>query len=171
MNNLIFALIIIFTIIIVYNIVMIVIIWNKRNKISLNEIYLIDTFYSKVNKIPALVEIMKKYTNHPDIFEDILYLHKLGIIYNIKSVYDLLELNLRIHKEFQFLMKLSAKIPELHRDWNFLYIRDYVVFYEKKIEKDINSLKKDFEDYNNLIRKKNFSILWFLFYVQEKLVF
>jgi len=114
---------------------------------------------------------MKQYTNHPDIFEDILYLHKLGIIYNIKTIYDLLELNKKINREFQFLMKLSAKIPELHRDGNFLYIRNYVIFYENSLEKTIDTLNNDFASYNRLIKIKNLSILGFLFPFQEKMVF
>lgn len=150
---------------------MIYLIKNAYKNINAKETYIIEVFFWKVNKIPALVEIMKQYTNHPDIFEDILYLHKLGIIYNIKTIYDLLELNKKINREFQFLMKLSAKIPELHRDGNFLYIRNYVIFYENSLEKTIDTLNNDFASYNRLIKIKNLSILGFLFPFQEKMVF
>lgn len=155
----------------VYGIVMIFFIKIAFKKISIEEINIIETFFSKVNKIPALVEIMKKYTNHPDIFEDVIYLHKLGIIYSIKNIYDLLELNSRIHREFQFLMKLSAKIPELHRDGNFLYIRNYVIFYENNLEKNMHNLNSDFAKYNRLLKLKNLSIFGLLVPYQEKMVF
>jgi hypothetical protein len=99
-----------------YILVMLFLVKKSLAEIKSREIEILELFFLKVNKIPAIVEIMKKYTSHPDVFEDIIYLHKLSIIYNIVSIYDILELNQRIHREFQFLMKLSAKIPELHRD-------------------------------------------------------
>jgi hypothetical protein len=111
---------------------------------------------------------MRRYTRHPDIFEDIIYLHKMWIIYNIESIYDLLDLNQRIHREFQFLMKLSAKIPTLHRDWNFLYIRNYVIFYENSLEKKIWSINYLLHKYNKLIKIKNISIFWFLIPIKPK---
>ncbi|MDD2566272.1 MAG: hypothetical protein PHZ26_05965 [Candidatus Gracilibacteria bacterium] len=171
MSPFIIVLLLIVGVIVIFNITMIVLIKIAIKKINAEEANIIETFFSKVNKIPALVEIMKKYTNHPDIFEDILYLHKLGIIYSIKNIYDMLELNSRTHREFQFLMKLSAKIPELHRDGNFLYIRNYVIFYENNLEKNINSINNNFAGYNRLLKIKNLSILGLLIPYQEKMVF
>ena len=101
--------------IILYNAVVLLKIKSVSKKVRQRENKIIDLFYSKVNKIPPLVELMRNSTKHEDIFEDIIYLHKLGIIYNVRSIYDILEINDKIHKEFQFLMKLSAKIPNLHR--------------------------------------------------------
>ena len=171
MNPIFLVLISIVLVILIYIAIIIYFINNTKKRINIKETDTIETFFAKVNKIPALIEIMKKYTNHPDIFEDILYLHKLGIIYNVQSIYDILELNQKIHREFQFLMKLSAKIPELHRDGNFLYIRNYIIFYEKNLEKNIDSINNDFAKYNRLLKIKNLSILGFLLPFQEKMVF
>lgn len=143
---------------------------NSLSKtIKEKEIEVISLFFWKINKIPASVEIMKKYIRFEGVFEEIIYLHKLWIIYNIKSIYDLLDLNNRIHKEFIFLMKLSAKIQELQIDWNFLYVRNYVVFYEKNIEKEIEKIDILIKKYNRYIKLKNFSIIWFLWPKDEKI--
>jgi hypothetical protein len=77
MNDIILALIAIFGIIALYNIIVIVFLSSVRKKILSLESEIIELFYSKVNKIPAIVEIMRRYTRHPDIFEDIIYLHKM----------------------------------------------------------------------------------------------
>lgn len=161
---------VIFWILVIYNIIIIIILRVSLKKINAKENKIINTFFDKVNKIPALVEIMRRYTNHPDIFEDIIYLHKLWIIYNIKNIYDILELNYRIHREYQFLMKLSIKIPELHKNGNFLYIRNFIIFYEKDLEKEINNISNDFTKYNWLIKLKNLSIVWMIIPFDDKIV-
>ncbi|EKE27496.1 MAG: hypothetical protein ACD_3C00198G0010 [uncultured bacterium (gcode 4)] len=168
MNNFIIISISILVIIALYNAIVLIILRSVWKRILHLEWEIIESFFSKVNKIPAVVEIMKRYTRHPDIFEDIIYLHKMWIIYNIESIYDLLDLNQRIHREFQFLMKLSAKIPELHRDGNFLYIRSYVIFYENQVERKIWEINAFLHSYNKLIKIKNISIFGFLFSIKEK---
>ncbi len=134
------------------------------------EEYIIELFFGKVNKIPALIEIMKKHVKNSDTFTEIIYLHKLWIIYNIKSIYDLLDLNNRLQKEFSFLMKISAKTPALQRDWNFLHIRNYIMFYESNLKTWIEMYNLKIEKYNRLIWLKNASLLGFLIPIQEKIV-
>jgi len=51
---------------------------RKQGKIIKNEENeIISLFFSKVNKLPAFIEIMKKYVNYPDVFEELIHLHKL----------------------------------------------------------------------------------------------
>lgn len=169
MNELIKISLVILWIIAIYNAIIVFVIKNKSKKIDIKESYIIDLFFSKVNKIPAFIEIMKQYTNYPDIFEDIIYLHKLSIIYNIKSIYDILELNQRINRELQFLSKLGLKINNLNKDWNYIYIKNYLWFYDNDIEKEISKISDDFESFNRLIALKNISILWFLIPIDKKI--
>lgn len=170
MRELIYVISSILAFIIIYNLVLFIIISLAIKRIKHKENEIIELFLSKINKVPSLVEIMKKYTNHPDIFEDTIYIHKLGIIYNIQSVYDLLETNFRLDREFQFLMNLSAKIKELHKDGNFLYIRNYIIFYKNNIDKRFKEINVDFEKYNRLVKLKNISILWLLIPFREKII-
>jgi len=170
MKELIYIVSWIFAFIIIYNLVIFIIIKLALKRIKHKESEIIELFFSKINKVPSLVEIMKKYTNHPDIFEDTIYIHKLWIIYNIHSVYDLLEPNFRLDREFQFLMNLSAKIKELHKNGNFLYIRNYIIFYKNNIDKRFKEINIDFEKYNKLVKLKNISILWLIIPFQEKII-
>ena len=167
-NKLLFLLILVWFLILYHAFVLIKI--RKQGKIIKNEENeIISLFFSKVNKLPAFIEIMKKYVNYPDVFEELIHLHKLWIIYNISSIYDLLSLNSRINKEFIFLMKLSAKIQDIHKDWNFLYIKNYILFYEKDIEKEISEISSKIENYNKLLKIKNYFIIWLLFPISEKI--
>lgn len=171
MKDLIYVILGFLGILIIYNFVIVLLIRHSIRKIKIKDREIIELFISKINKIPALVEIMKKYTNHPDIFEDTIYIHKQWIIRNIKSVEDLRELNFRLHREFQFLMNLSAKIRELHRDGNFLYIRNYIIFYENNINKLLKEGNVHLDKYNQLVKYKNISILWLIIPYREKIVF
>lgn len=154
----------------IYLIIVFVLILNLSKKIKNREGIIIELFFHKVNKIPALIELMKKYTRHPDVFGDLLYLHKLWIIYNIESIYDLLDLNYKIHREFTFLIKLAYKIPEITSKWNFHYIKNKIGYIEENLEKELNILNIDFNKFNRLIKLKNISIIWMLFDFDEKIV-
>ena len=126
---------------------------------------IISLYKEKIDKIPAFIEIMSKKTAYKDIFLEIIHLHKVAIISNIWSIYDILENNSRIHREFLFLMKVSARMRDLNTNGNFLYIRNFIIFYENTISKEILFLDSDIERYNRLLQKKDLTIvgLFFLF--------
>lgn len=124
---------------------------------------IIALYKEKIDKVPAFIEIMSKHTTHKDIFLELTHLHKIAIISNISSIYDLLENNGRIHREFLFLMKVSARVQGLHKNGNFLYIRDFIIFYENTISKELLFLNSDIERYNELLHKKNLTIIGLLF--------
>jgi hypothetical protein len=102
---------------------------------------------------------MKLHTVHGDICTEMIRLHRAAIVSRTESVYDFLELNSRIQREFSFLMKVSAKIQDLHRDGNFLYIRDFLMFYEMNMTRMIESYNRSVTDYNRLIVYKNYSLI------------
>lgn len=124
---------------------------------------IIALYKEKIDKVPAFIEIMSKNTAHKDIFLELTHLHKIAIISNVSSIYDLLENNGRIHREFLFLMKVSARMQGLHKNGNFLYIRDFIIFYENTISKELLFLNSDIEKYNALLHKKNLTIIGLLF--------
>ncbi len=138
----------------------IVILWKK---IDAEEQKIITLYREKIDKIPAFIEIMRKYTPYNDIFLELTHLHKIAIISNISSVYDILEINSRIHREFLFLMQVSTKIHHLNRDGNFLYIRDFITFYEGQIAKEFLYFGTNIDRYNALLNKKNFTLIGLLF--------
>ncbi len=136
---------------------------SLRKSIQEREGKIIWLYEDKINKIPALIEIMSKYTSYTDIFIEIIHLHKIAIISRTNSIYDLLENNGRIHREFLFLMKVSAHIWQLHKDGNFLYIRDFIIFYESTINKELLYLDSDIIAYNRVVQRKNLTLIGLVF--------
>lgn len=134
-----------------------------RKKIDAQEQKIITLYREKIDKIPAFIEMMRKYTPYNDIFLELTHLHKIAIISNISSVYDILEINSRIHREFLFLMQVSTKIHNLNRDGNFLYIRDFITFYEDQMNKEFLYFGANIDRYNSLLNKKNLTIIGILF--------
>lgn len=134
-----------------------------RKKIDAQEQKIITLYREKIDKIPAFIEMMRKYTPYNDIFLELTHLHKIAIISNISSVYDILEINSRIHREFLFLMQVSTKIHNLNRDGNFLYIRDFITFYEDQMNKEFLYFGTNIDHYNSLLNKKNLTIIGILF--------
>lgn len=130
---------------------------------------IISLYREKIDKLPALIEIMSKNTDHKDIFLEAIHLHKIAIISNVVSIYDLLENNSRIHREFLFLMKISVRLPNMHKNGNFLYIRDFIIFYESTIAKELLFLDSDIERYNKLLQKKDFTIIGLLFPFKKRM--
>ncbi|MDD5376795.1 MAG: hypothetical protein PHH16_01630 [Candidatus Gracilibacteria bacterium] len=130
---------------------------------------IISLYKEKIDKIPAFIEIMSKHTAYKDIFLELIHLHKVAIISHVGSIYDLLENNSRIHREFLFLMKVSARIQDLHRNGNFLYIRDFIIFYENTLSKELLFLNSDIECYNRLLQKKNLTIVGLLFPFKKRM--
>lgn len=123
----------------------------------------------KIDKIPAFVEIMSKHTAYKDIFLELIALHRIAIISNVSSIYDILESGSRIHREFLFLMKVSTKIRDLNRDGNFLYVRDFIIFYENTIAKELLFLNRDIEQYNSLIRKKDLTLVGLFLHYKKRM--
>jgi hypothetical protein len=78
-------------------------------------------------------------------------LHSESIIHEYTSVPMLLEHNARINDQYGFLMRLSMAIPELQRDVYFIYIREFVISYDRTIRSDLPA-------YNALIKKWNLFI-------------
>lgn len=134
-----------------------------RRAIKTREQRIISLYKEKIDKIPAFIEIMSKNTAYKDIFIELIHLHKIAIISNIWSVYDILENNGRIHREFLFLMKVSIRLRDIQKNGNFLYIRDFIIFYENTITRELLFLNSDIKKYSDLLQKKDLTIVGLLF--------
>ena len=96
------------------------------------EQHVVDIFLAKIAKIPAVIEVMRPYVVDEHLaFDLITRLHSESIIHEYSSIPMLLEHNARINDQYGFLMRLSMAIPELQRDTYFIYIRDYVMSYDR----------------------------------------
>lgn len=120
---------------------------------------IIATFIAKVSKIPGIIEVMKPKVADITAFENITKLHTIAMIQKYETIYVLLEHNARIQSEFMFLMKLSAQIPELQKNWQFIYIREFVIKYEKYIKDNFNDYNNSVEKWNKFVFIKNCTII------------
>jgi len=136
---------------------------TMKKELEQREQKIISLYKEKIDTIPAFIETMGKYTSYKDIFLELIQLHKIAIISNVSSIYDILESNSRIHREFLFLMKVSMQMQDLNKNGNFLYIRDFIIFYENTISKELLFLNSDIERYNRLLQKKDLTIVGLFF--------
>jgi hypothetical protein len=75
------------------------------------------------------------------------------------GIYLLLEHNARIQREFLFLMKLSVQIPELQKQEYFLYIRDFIISYERIMQERFAFYNTVVKHWNLFIEIKKYAIL------------
>jgi hypothetical protein len=121
-------------------------------RIAMRESLIVWVFLQKIAKIPAVIEVMRPYVIDEHLSFDLMTgLHSESIIHEYTSVPMLLEHNARINDQYGFLMRLSMAIPELQRDVYFIYIREFVISYDRTIRSDLPA-------YNALIKKWNLFI-------------
>lgn len=66
-------------------------------------------------------------------------------------------------------MKVSMQIQDLNKNGNFLYIRDFIIFYENTISKELLFLNGDIEKYNDVLVKKDLTIIGLLFPFKKRM--
>lgn len=130
--------------------------------VSQSENNIIRIFLWKVNKIPALIEVMRPYVVDEKAFSALVNLHSEVMVYRHDSIYDLLEYNAKIQNQFLFLMKLSVQIPELQKHEYFLYIRDFIIKYDRQMVQDFIWYNRVARIWNHFVFIKN-STLFGLF--------
>lgn len=131
---------------------------RSRRKIMAKRYRLFRVFSDKIGKVPAFIEIVSKHTPHRDVFIELIELHKRAIIAGNGNLAHMLELNARIDREFRFAMRISAKIPGIHRDGVFLYIRNFVIFYDHEIRNLIETMESEIHTYERLRLMKRFTV-------------
>lgn len=120
---------------------------------------IIRTFLLKVAKVPAIIEVMRPHVADESAFDSLTKLHSTAMIRKYETIYILLEHNARIHQEFTFLMQLSMQIPVLQKNEQFLYIRDFVMAYERNIKKDFSRYNQAVASWNRFVMIKNLTIV------------
>lgn len=133
------------------------------NRVKQEEHALLVIFLRKVSKVPALIEVMRPYVVKQEAFAPLIAVHTESIIESNNSLYDVLEHNARIQNEFLFLMKLSVHSKDLQKHEYFLYIRDFIIEYEKNMKQRFVSMNSAIRYWNSFIRIKNATGIWWLF--------
>ncbi len=134
-----------------------------REKIRKSEEYIVAIFFEKMSKIPAVIEVMRPYVVDPNTaFHLMTCLHSDGIIHEYNSIHMLMEHNARINDQYSFLMKLSMAIPELQKDVYFLYIRDFVMSYDRMMRSEFPIFNSHIRRWNWFVILKNWTIIGYI---------
>jgi hypothetical protein len=132
-------------------------------RIRERESRVITVFLQKIAKIPAVIEVMRPHIVDEHIAFDLMTrLHSEAIIHQYDSIPMLLEHNARINDQYAFLMRLSMAIPELQRDAYFIYIREFVMSYDRTIRTELATYDILVRQWNIFISIKNWSIIGYV---------
>jgi len=58
---------------------------------------------------------------------------------------------------------------DLNTNGNFLYIRNFIIFYENTISKEMLFLNSDIERYNRLLQKKDLTIVGLFVFFKKRM--
>jgi hypothetical protein len=130
-----------------------------RHRMEKSESAIVNIFLAKVAKIPALIEVMRPYVIDEKAFDTISSLHSETMIHRYETIYDLLEHNGRIQNQFLFLLQLSVRIPELQTHEYFLYIRDFIITYERDMTAHFSWFNRATVLWNIFVLIKNWTII------------
>lgn len=142
-------------------------------KIEILERKIINLFRSRTDVFPILYETSKAtLSRHDEIFREAFLLRKkefslLSISHSIESF---IELEWKIHHEINFIFQVCNKNPELLRNGDFLYIRDVMVEKSSEIAREIKKYRRVIEIHNQIIKYKNYSLLWLILPFHKKSV-
>jgi hypothetical protein len=133
------------------------------HRISMSESHIVLVFLQKIAKIPAVIEVMRPYVIDEHLSFDLMTeLHSESIIHEYSSVPMLLEHNARINDQYGFLMRLSMAIPDLQRDAYFIYIREFVISYDRTLRSELPAYDALIRQWNRFIMIKNATILGYI---------
>lgn len=131
-----------------------------HSKVKKIENSVVDVFLEKIAKIPALIEVMRPYVvDEKKAFQLMIWLHSEAIIHNYTHIPAIMEHNARINDQYSFLMKLSMAIPEIQKKPYFIYIRDYIIWYDRYMRSNIPEYNRLIRIWNRFIFIKNMTIV------------
>ena len=142
-----------------------------ENKLKWIQSEIIQLFLSRTNSIIWLYEVTHPYLEkHAEVFEEILALRKKE--FNLHEVSNnleaFLELEAKIHHEFNFIYKVCNTHRKIEKEKRYLYMREIILEKSQKIWRKIHDYNTFVSKYNELIRYKNFSVLWLLLPFRQK---
>ena len=160
MNPILFAVIaLIFVLFVIYLSTFIIL----TRRIRESESRVISVFLQKIAKIPAVIEVMRPHVVDEHLAFDLMTrLHSEAIIHEYDSIPMLLEHNARINDQYGFLMRLSMAIPELQHDAYFIYIREFVMVYDRTIRSELPTYDTLIRQWNRFITIKNWSVIGYM---------
>jgi hypothetical protein len=133
------------------------------SRVNSEEHALLVIFLRKISKVPALVEVMRPYIAKQEAFDPLIRVHMESMVESNNSLYDVLEHNAHVQNQFAFLMQLSVHSKSLQKHEYFIYIRDFILSYERDMRARFASMNSAIRLWNSFVRIKDATgIGWFL---------
>lgn len=145
-------------------------VWSLNGKIRQQEEKIDQIFLARINKIPSLIEFLRPHVVRQEAFDRTIGIHITSLISSRESVYDILENNQELTREFEFLLKLSEKVPELIHNSLFQYLKHAIIFHQEHIAQEIDIYNILVARFNRMIRIKNLTIIGYLYPKDPKIV-
>lgn len=105
---------------------------------------------------------MRPFIVKKEAFDSIIEVHTETMISSTDSLYDVLAHNARLQNEFLFLMKLSMHAPELQKHEYFLYIRNFIIDYERSMRARFSNMNHAIAQWNKFVHIKNVTGIGYL---------
>jgi hypothetical protein len=134
-----------------------------------SEARVIAVFLEKIAKIPAVIEVMRPHVVDEHLAFDLMTrLHSEWLIHEYASIPMLLEHDARINDQYGFLMRLSMAIPVLQKDAYFIYIRDFVMSYDRMMRDELRTYDAGVIEWNRFVRIKAYTVIGYILPGREK---
>lgn len=142
-----------------------------QRRIRRVELLLIERYHAKIDKIPAIVSVLRNHSQKLDEYTELTELHRVAIISPTATIYDLLEINTHVTDRFSFLMRLALAIKSTAKDGNFITIRESITTLEGHIRELLVEFSRLTKQYNTMIKARNYTVVGALFPGSKKPVF
>ena len=140
-------------------------------KISQLEYKIENQFQLKNNLIPLLYEVTQPYIHKHDlVFHDIMVLRKLNFSEHnfYENIHKSIYTQQKIHKEMDFIFRVSQKHPQLIKNYKFYYTKELIFQRVDKLWEYMELYKNMTKKFNRLSKIRYFTIIWFIFKIGKK---
>lgn len=127
------------------------------------EYRILRRYREKIDKMPALIEVVRKHTKSDEAYREFLDLHRRAIVSANDRIFDILEMNSNISQRFAFLMRLALGIRGMTRDGNFITIRESITKSEGQIKELLIEHSRITQLYNSIIKARNATLVGIFF--------
>lgn len=143
--------------------------FNISKKLSKLEYEIVLKFSKRNNLIPSLHDVTKNYINkHKEVFNEILKLRLYSLDNSNNNFYEIIDNEVKIHKELNFIFKLINHNNKIQRNEKYLLLQDLFIDFSQEIWEKMDLYKKSVSAFNNISKFKNLTIIWFFINIPHK---
>lgn len=143
--------------------------FNISKKLSKLEYEIVLKFSKRNNLIPSLHDVTKNYINkHKEVFNEILKLRLYSLDNSNNNFYEIIDNEVKIHKELNFIFKLINHNNKIQRNEKYLLLQDLFIDFSQEIWEKMDLYKKSVTAFNNISKFKNLTIIWFFINIPHK---